>query len=178
MSSPFLGEIRAFGFNFAPKGWTMCNGQFLSIQQNAALFSLLGTFYGGNGVTTFALPDLRGRGAVNQGQGQGLSNYVIGEQTGTETVTLISTQMPQHNHLWAANNAVGDIPAPTGNFLSGAKVLDGTQVKTYAAPGGATVPLATNTLGLAGQNQSHQNMMPYLVVTYCIALQGIFPSRN
>src|SRR3569623_93679 len=151
MSSPFLGEIRAFGFNFAPKGWTMCNGQQLSIQQNAALFSLLGTQYGGNGVTTFALPDLRGRTAVNQGQGPGLSDYIIGEVTGTETVTLISTQMPQHNQHRAA---------------------------TYAAPGGATVPLATAMIGLNGGNQPHQNMQPYLVVTYCIALQGIFPSRN
>jgi microcystin-dependent protein len=178
MSAPFLGEIRAFGFNFAPKSWAMCNGQLLSIQQNAALFSLLGTFYGGNGVTTFALPDLRGRGAVNQGQGPGLSNYVIGEQTGTETVTLISTQMPQHNHLWAANNAVGDQPSPLNSFLAGAKVLDGTQVPTYAAPGGATVPLATNMLATTGNNLPHQNMQPYLVVNYCIALSGIFPSRN
>ena len=179
MSSPFLGEIRAFGFNFAPKGWAMCNGQQLAIQTNAALFSLLGTFYGGNGVTTFALPDLRGRGAVNQGQGPGLSNYIIGEQTGTETVTLVSTQMPQHNHLWAANNALGDHPSPSGNFLAGARIpTNNTPVPTYAAPGGATVPLAANTLALAGQSQAHNNMMPYLVVTYCIALQGIFPSRN
>ena len=179
MSSPFLGEIRAFGFNFAPKGWTMCNGQQLSIQQNAALFSLLGTQYGGNGVTTFALPDLRGRTAVNQGQGPGLSSYVIGEVTGTETVTLISTQMPQHNHLWAANNALGDHPSPLNNFLSGAKIpTNNTPVPTYAAPGGATVPLATAMIGLNGGNQPHQNMQPYLVVTYCIALQGIFPSRN
>lgn len=179
MSSPFLGEIRAFGFNFAPKGWAMCNGQQLAINTNAALFSLLGTFYGGNGVSTFALPDLRGRGAVNQGQGPGLSNYIIGEQTGTETVTLISTQMPQHNHLWAANNALGDHPSPSGNFLAGARIpTNNTPVPTYAAPGGATVPLAANTLALAGQNQAHNNMMPYLVVTYCIALQGIFPSRN
>lgn len=179
MSSPFLGEIRAFGFNFAPKGWAMCNGQQLAINTNQALFSLLGTQYGGNGLQTFALPDLRGRGAVNQGQGPGLSNYVIGEQTGTETVTLITTQMPQHNHLWAANNAAGDTAAPIANFLAGAIVpTNNTPVPTYAAPGGATVPLAANMLALAGQNQPHPNMMPYLVVTYCIALQGIFPSRN
>ena len=179
MSSPFLGEIRAFGFNFAPKAWAMCNGQIMSIQQNAALFSLLGTQYGGNGVTTFALPDLRGRAAVNQGQGPGLSTYIIGESIGTETVTLISTQMPQHNHLWAANNALGDHPSPLNNFMSGARIpTNNTPVPTFAAPGGATVPLATSMLGTTGSNQAHQNMQPYLVVTYCIALQGIFPSRN
>jgi len=179
MSAPFLGEIRAFGFNFAPKAWAMCNGQLLSIQQNAALFSLLGTTYGGNGVNTFALPDLRGRTAVNQGQGPGLSNYTLGEVIGTETVTLITNQIPQHNHLWAANNATGDIPSPSGNFLSGAKIpTNNTPVPTYAAPGGATVPLAAAMIGIAGGNQPHQNMQPYLVVTYCIALSGIFPSRN
>lgn len=179
MSSPFLGEIRAFGFNFAPKGWAMCNGQLLAINTNAALFSLLGTNYGGNGVSTFALPDLRGRASLAQGQGPGLSNYIIGEVTGTETVTLLTTQMPQHNHLWAANNALGDHPSPNGNFLSGARIpTNNVPVATYAAPGGATVPLATAMLTTTGSNQPHQNMQPYLVVTYCIALQGIFPSRN
>jgi microcystin-dependent protein len=179
MSAPFIGEIRAFGFNFAPKTWAMCNGQLLQISQNAALFSLLGTQYGGNGVQTFGLPDLRGRAAMNQGQGPGLSNYVIGEQIGTETVTLVSTEMPQHNHLWAANNAAGDTAAPINNFLAGAIVpTNNVPVPTYAAPGGATVPLAAAMLGLTGNNQPHQNMQPYLVVTYCIALSGIFPSRN
>jgi microcystin-dependent protein len=179
MSAPFLGEIRAFGFNFAPKSWAMCNGQQLSIQQNTALFSLLGTQYGGNGVTTFALPDLRGRTAMNQGQGPGLSNYTIGEVTGTETVGLTTNQIPQHNHLWAANNAAGDTAAPLNNFLAGAIIpTTSMPVPTYAAPGGATVPLAAAMIGLNGGNQPHQNMQPYLVVTYCIALSGIFPSRN
>ena len=179
MSAPFLGEIRAFGFNFAPKGWAMCNGQLLSIQQNTALFSLLGTTYGGNGVTTFALPDLRGRVAVNQAQGPGLSNYPLGTQIGTETVTLTTNQIPQHNHLWAANNALGDHPSPLGNFLAGARVpTNNVPVPTYAAPGGATVPLAAAMIGLTGNNVPHQNMQPYLVVTYGIALSGIFPSRN
>jgi len=179
MSNPFLGEIRAFGFNFAPKGWAMCNGQLLSIAQNTALFSLLGTFYGGNGVNNFALPDLRGRAAVNQGQGLGLSSYDIGEVTGTETVTLNINQIPMHNHMWAANSAAGDVPSPNNNFLAGAIIpTNSTPVNTYAPPGGATVPLAPNMLGTLNGNQPHNNMQPYLVVTYCISLVGIFPSRN
>ncbi len=178
MSQPFMGEIRAFGFGFAPKAWALCNGQLLSIQQNQALFSLLGTFYGGNGTTNFALPDLRGRSPLNFGQGPGLSNYVIGERIGTETVTLLSTQIPQHNHLWAANNGAGDAPSPLSNFLSGAVNTSGGTQKTYGAAGGATVPLATTMLAATGSNAGHQNMQPYLVVNYCIALQGIFPSRN
>jgi microcystin-dependent protein len=179
MSAPFLGEIRAFGFNFAPKGWAMCNGQLLSIAQNTALFSLLGTVYGGNGVSTFALPDLRGRASVNQGQGPGLTNYTIGTALGTETVTLNTNQIPQHNHLWAANNGASDAPSPLGNFLAPAKIpTTNTPVPTYAPFGGATVPLATNMLANTGGNQAHQNMQPYLVVTYGIALSGIFPSRN
>ena len=177
--NPFLGEIRAVGFNFAPKGWAMCNGQLLSIAQNTALFSLLGTFYGGNGVNNFALPDLRGRVALNQGQGPGLSLYDIGEQTGTEAVTLLSTQMPQHNHLWAANSGAGDAATPNGNFLSGAIIpTDKAPVKTYAPAGGATVPLAPNMVTQLNGSQPHSNMQPYLVVTFCIALTGIFPSRN
>lgn len=178
MSQPFLGEIRAFGFAFAPKGWAMCNGQLLPINQNQALFSLLGTNYGGNGTTNFQLPDLRGRAALSFGQGPGLSNYVIGEPTGTETVTLLATQMPQHNHLWAANSAAADAIAPAGNFLAGAIDSAGTAQKTYGPAGGATVPLATTMLTTVGNNAAHQNMQPYLVVNYCIALQGIFPSRN
>jgi microcystin-dependent protein len=179
MSQPFIGEIRAFGFPFAPKGWSMCNGQLLAISTNQALFSLLGTTYGGNGVQTFALPDLRGRAALNMGQGAGLSNYVWGEIIGTETVTLLSTQMPQHNHMWAVNNSTGDVPSPNANFLSGAEIpTNNVPVATYAAPGGSPVPLATTMLGLTGNNVPHQNMQPYLVVNYCVALQGIFPSRN
>src|SRR5882757_9863486 len=121
MANPFLGEIRMFGFGFAPKGWATCSGQFLAIQQNQALFSLLGTQYGGNGVNTFALPDLRGRTPVSQGQLPGGGSYTIGEIVGLEAVTLISTQMPAHNHLFSVNSAVADITPPTGNYLSGAK---------------------------------------------------------
>ena len=179
MSTPYVGEIRTFGFNFPPKGWAFCNGQLLPINQNQALFSILGTTYGGNGQTNFALPNLQGCAAVNAGQGLGLSGYALGEVAGTQTVTLLQQQMPQHNHLWAANSAAGDQPSPLGNFLAGAVVVsDHVPVKTYAAPGGATVPLAANMLTSLSGNQPHSNMQPYLVVNYCIALQGIFPSRN
>ena len=178
MSSPFLGEIRAFGFNFAPQGWSMCNGQLLPINQNQALFALLGTFYGGNGTTNFALPDLRGRASLSQGQGPGLSNYGIGQAIGTETVTLLVGQMPAHNHMWAVNAAAGDTIPPTGNFLAGAVESAGVAQKSYGAAGGATVPLATTTLSTIGADAAHQNMQPFLVVNYCIALSGIFPSRN
>lgn len=178
MSEPFLGEIRAFGFDFAPRRWALCNGQLLSIQQNSALFSLLGTNYGGNGITNFQLPDLRSRAGITFGQGPGLSPYVIGEPSGTENVTLLSTQIPQHNHLWAASTAFGSQATPAGAFLAGGQIPNGTPVLGYAAPGGATVPLAANTLATAGNNTPHNNMQPFLVVNYCIALQGIFPSRN
>ena len=178
MSQPFLGEIRAFGFGFAPKAWALCNGQLLSIQQNQALFSLLGTFYGGNGTTNFALPDLRGRAALGYGQGPGLSTYVIGEPSGTENVTLLSTQIPQHTHVWAASTSLGNQPGPAAGFLAGGQIPNGTLIPNFAAPGGATVPLASNTLATTGNNTGHTNMQPYLVGNYCIALQGIFPSRN
>jgi microcystin-dependent protein len=179
MSNPYLGEIRAFSFGFAPKGWSMCNGQTIAISQFTALFSLLGTTYGGNGQTTFALPNLQGRAAVNWGQGPGLSNYDLGELTGTETVTLTSQQMPQHNHMWAADSAVGDAPSPLGNFLAGAKIpTNNVQLATYGAAGGATVPLAPTMLATTGNNVGHSNMQPFLVVNFCIAMVGIFPSRN
>ena len=156
----------------------MCNGQLLSIQQNAALFSLLGTHYGGNGTTNFQLPDLRGRAGLTFGQGPGLSSYSIGQPTGTETVTLLSTQIPQHTHSWAATTSLGNQPSPAAHFLAGLQIPNGTPIPSYAAAGGATVPLATNTLATVGSNTGHNNMQPYLVVNYCIALQGIFPSRN
>ena len=178
MTAPFIGQITPYAFSFPPRGWALCNGQLLAINQNAALFSLLGTQYGGNGTTNFALPDLRGRAGVNQGQGSGLSNYVIGQVSGVENVTLLSTQMPQHTHTWAASTALGDQPSPAADFLSGGKIPNGTPIPSYAAPGGATVPLAAAMLGSIGNNTAHPNMQPYLVVNFCIALQGIFPSRN
>ena len=167
MSEPFLGEIRAFGFNFAPRGWAMCNGQLLPIAQNTALFSLLGTTYGGNGQTTFALPDLRGRVPVHMGQGHGLSNRIQGEQSGEENHTLIITEMPAHAHAQPASNAEQDTNRP-GNAVP-------AKGGVYAGSTDGTVMDASTP---TGGSQPHNNMQPYLVLNYCIALQGIFPSRN
>ena len=167
MSTPFLGEIRTFGFNFAPRGYAMCNGQTLSISQNDALFSLLGTTYGGNGTTTFNLPDLRGRHGIHFGQGPGLGNYVEGEQAGTETVTLLSTEMPQHSHQPQASTVDETTNRPGSAFPTKGGVYAGATDTTLMGP--------TNT---AGGNQPHNNLPPYLVLNYCIALQGVFPSRN
>lgn len=178
MDTPILGSITLFAGNFAPRGWALCNGQILSIAQNSALFSLLGTTYGGNGTSTFALPDLRGRAPIHWGQGPGLTNRVIGEASGSENVTLLSTQMPQHTHLVAASTATATQPAPTGNLLA---------VSTDAGVGGtpsnfieptANTTMAPNMIQPAGGNQPHNNMQPYLAITYIIALEGIFPSRN
>jgi microcystin-dependent protein len=171
VTEPFLGEIRLFPYNFAPRGWAFCQGQILSIAQNTALFSLLGTTYGGNGVTTFALPDLRGRVAVSQGQGPGLSPYSLGEQGGVESVTLIATQMPQHNHLISVNNAGSSTGRPSGNYPGQ------TSGNTYA-PSSDGSTFAPQAVGMAGGNQPHTNIQPYLALNYCIALEGIFPSRN
>ena len=180
MTTPYLGEIRMFGGNFAPRGNAQCNGQVMSIQQNSALFSLLGTFYGGNGQTTFALPDLRGRLPINQGNGPGLTPRVIGEQSGTETVTLSQPQMPQHLHFLSATTDAGNLPGP-GPKAMPASPTDGTNPGTlYVVPPGTVTPvaMAAQSLPLAGANQPHQNMMPSLAITFIIALQGIFPSRN
>jgi microcystin-dependent protein len=177
MDQPFLGMIAMFGFNFAPRGWAFCNGQLISIQQNTALFSLLGTFYGGNGTTNFALPNLQSRVPIGMGTGPGLSNYQIGQTGGTENVTLLSTEMPAHNHLMTAS---GD--GPTQATASGASLgsqarTGGTMPVIYA--NGATTPVnMASATSVAGGNQPHNNLQPYLAINYSIALQGIFPSRN
>lgn len=170
MTEPFLGEIRMFGFNFAPVGWAQCNGQLLPINQNQALFALLGTQYGGNGTTNFALPDLRSRIALHEGQGPGLSNYVIGEVTGQETVTLQSTQLPAHSHtVQAGTDATTKDPtnAFPGFASSGA---------AYTGTGGANMNAAM--VGSTGGGQPFSVVQPLLVLNFCIALEGIFPSRN
>jgi microcystin-dependent protein len=167
LSEPFLGEIRIFGFNFAPRGWAFCQGQIMSIQQNAALFSLLGTMYGGNGTQTFALPDLQGRVAVGQGNGPGLTPRVIGEITGVESVILNSQQMPQHNHAQPVTNG----PATTTRPHSTVPAAGGS----YAAAGDGGAFVATSP---AGGSLPFSIVQPLLVINYCIALQGIFPSRN
>jgi microcystin-dependent protein len=180
MSEPFIGQIMLFGGNFAPQGWAFCDGSLLSIAQNTALFSLLGTTYGGNGTTTFALPDLRGRAAVGFGQGPGLSNYDLGESTGSETVTLTVGQIAAHNHLVAANAAAATVPSPSGADL--AQTVDSTRgavVNTYSTPPmTAPVTLDPATVKPSGGSGSHSNIQPVLALNYIIALQGIFPSRS
>lgn len=168
-SEPFLGELMLVPYNFAPRGWAFCNGQILSIAQNTALFSLLGTTYGGNGQTTFALPDLRGRVAVSSGQGPGLSNVDLGQLSGTETVTLLTTQMPAHNHGIAAANGGATASRPGGNVPAGGG--------TYASASDGAVMNAAMVQN-AGGGQPHENRQPFLGLNYCIALEGIFPSRN
>jgi microcystin-dependent protein len=193
-ANPFLGEIEIVGFNFAPIGWATCDGQLLPISQNTALFALLGTQYGGNGQTTFALPDLRGRVAIHQGQGPGLTNRIIGETGGSESVTLNSSQIPAHTHgavttvnvaaTLKAQSGNGSTQNPGGNAL--AVVPRGLQYSPAApnvsmnAGAIATTASATTTIGTTGSNAPLpvENMPPYLVVNYIIALQGIFPSRN
>lgn len=169
MTAPFISEIRMFSFEFSPRGWATCAGQQLAIAQNQALFSLLGTTFGGNGVTTFALPDLRSRVPVHMGQSTSGSNYVIGERTGAESNTLTITQIPQHTHLMqAAGTATTGAPA-------GATLGTPTASKPYRS--GPTTQPAMNT-GLTGSSQPHTNIQPYLTVNFSIALQGIYPSRN
>ena len=169
MTDPFIGEIRLFPYNFAPRGWAFCNGQVLSIAQNTALFSLLGTTYGGNGQTTFALPDLRGRVPVSSGQGPGLSNYSLGQVGGTESVTLNTNQMPAHNHQVNVNAGGATTSRANGNFPS-------TGGSYNSATDGST--FNPNAVSNTGGNQPHENVQPYLTLNFCIALEGIFPSRN
>jgi microcystin-dependent protein len=172
MAEAFLGEIRMFGFNFAPEGWAMCNGQLLPINQNQALFALLGTFYGGNGTSNFALPNLQSSVAIHQGQGPGLSPYVLGQVGGVENVTLTLGQMPTHNHQVGANAAPASSSRPAGTALAR------STADIYAsAPDGSTT-MNAGMIGNAGSSQPHPNIQPYLVLNFCIALQGIFPSRN
>jgi microcystin-dependent protein len=178
MSTPYLGEIRFFGGNFAPRNNALATGQIISIQQNTALFSLYGTYYGGNGTTTFALPDLRGRLPVHQGQGPGLSNYTIGEQTGTESVTVLSTQMPMHNHVPAASTTAANQQTPGSNGFATLAAPWQRFWTSNATKSGNPTLLNPNTIGFTGGNQPHENRMQMLAISMIIALQGIFPARN
>jgi microcystin-dependent protein len=171
MSEPFLGEIRMFGFNFPPKGWALCNGQTLSISSYAALFALLGTTYGGNGTTTFNLPNLQGRVPLHQGTG--LSTYVIGQSAGVENVTLLSTQIPAHSHIVQCNTGGGNQASPANGYP--AVESTGTSLDYSSAANNTMSPTMIEN---AGGGQAHTNIQPYLCVNFCIALAGIFPSRS
>jgi microcystin-dependent protein len=171
VADPFIGEIRAVGFNFAPKGWALCDGQLLPINQNQALFSLLGTFYGGDGRTTFALPDLRGRTPVHMGSGPGLTARAVGQAGGAERVTLATSELPKHTHALNASAGAAARTSPKG-YVNAV-----TQRPSYG--GLATAPTTMNkqAIGVTGGGSSHENMAPFLTVSYIIALQGIYPSR-
>lgn len=171
MSEFFIGQIMPAGFNFAPKYWALCNGQQLPIAQNQALFSLLGTMYGGNGVQTFALPDLRSRTPL----GVNVSYYPQGTVGGTENVTLLDTNLPTHTHLLVGSNQNGNSRAATNNVHA---TLTSTAAAPYYTPAAALTVLPPQNLAPAGGNQPHPNLQPYTVINFCIALQGIFPSRN
>lgn len=173
MSDPFVGEIRMVGFNFAPKGWAQCNGQLLPLSQNTALFSLLGTFYGGDGKSTFALPNLEGSAPMDQGQGPGLSARYLGEVSGSPSSTLLTSEMPSHTHVARANAEGSTTSDPASSIW--------TQVAPIKSPpyGPATnlVTMSPQAVTIAGGSQPHNNMQPFLVVNFIIALQGIFPPR-
>lgn len=172
MSNPFVAEIRMFAGNFAPTGWAMCNGQILPISQNTALFSLLGTFYGGNGQSTFALPDLQGSAPMGQGDGSGLSQRFLGEQSGSEFVTLLQTEMPSHNHIANAKTSLGNSQTPADQTWAGSNTA-----KQFVSTAPNT-PMAFEALSVTGGSLPHNNMPPYLFVTFIIALQGVFPPRG
>ncbi|WP_134740195.1 tail fiber protein [Nocardioides sp. 503] len=174
MSDPFIAEIRIFPFSFAPKGWAWCDGQLLPVSQNTALFALLGTTYGGNGASTFALPDLRARAPMHPGQGPGLTARDLGESGGTDAVTLLPSQLPSHAHAMSADaSGRADLQTPgTDRVL--ARSSGGT---AYRSPPSDLTPMAEESMGPVGSDQPHNNLQPYLTVYFNIALQGVFPTR-
>ncbi|WP_254412185.1 phage tail protein [Dyadobacter diqingensis] len=169
---PFVAEIRIFPFNFAPRGWAWCDGQLLPISQNTALFSLLGTTYGGNGKSNFSLPDLQGRSPMHPGQGPGLSLHDLGETGGSETVTLLESEIPSHSHAVGVSPEPGEVKTPTGNTI--ARSVGGN---IYVA-GSPNVIMNGASLAPSGGDQPHNNLQPYLTTYFCIALQGVFPPRG
>lgn len=167
---PFVAEIRIVSFNFPPQGWAFCNGQILPLSQNTALFSLLGTTYGGNGASNFALPDLQGRAPMHPGQGPGLSLHDLGETGGSQTVTLLTSEIPSHNHNLVAINDIGDVNTPTGNGLARS-----TGAAVYSASGPPLVAMSPTALSQNGSSFPHNNLQPLLVLNFVIALQGVYP---
>lgn len=173
MSDQFISEIRVFPFNFAPLGWAQCNGQHLQISQNTALYSLLGTTYGGDGMTTFGLPDLQGSVPVSAGQGHGLTERQPGEKAGSAAVALSPPEMPSHTHTLNVTSALATERQPSGQVFA-----QGDGISAYGPNTEATTVFYPSTISYAGNSQPHNNLMPYLTVNYCIALQGLFPQRQ
>lgn len=171
---PFVAEIRIFPFNFAPKGWAWCDGQLLPLSQNTALFSLLGTTYGGNGKSNFALPDLQGRSPMHPGQGPGLSLHDLGETGGSETVSLLESEIPSHSHVLRASSDDGDLKAPASSRVL-ARSIGGFLYQDSAS---GIQPMSDSALAPSGGDQPHNNLQPYLTFYFCIALQGVFPPRT
>jgi microcystin-dependent protein len=172
MSNPFLAEIRIFPFNFPPKGWAFCNGQVMPLSQNTALFSLLGTTYGGNGTSNFALPNLQGSTPISQGQGVGLTLRDLGETGGEQVLTLLASQLPAHSHNANCNAGMGDQYGPAGNFWA----TDAGGNNEYAS--GLNNQMASGAVASSGGSLPHNNLQPFLVLNFCIALQGVFPPRS
>jgi microcystin-dependent protein len=173
MADPFVAEIRIFPFTFAPKGWAFCNGQLLPISQNTALFSLVGTTYGGDGKSNFALPNLQGSAPMHPGQGPGLSLHDLGESGGSESVTLLTSELPVHTHSVSGSNGPANLQAPAAD-----RVLGRANNNVYLDNPGNLVPLAPEALAPAGGDLPHNNMQPYLTLNFNIALQGVFPPRG
>ncbi|HSN77590.1 MAG TPA: tail fiber protein [Anaerolineae bacterium] len=171
-ATPYIGQIMAFGGNFAPQGWALCDGSLLPISQYETLFSLIGTTYGGDGQNTFALPDLRGRVPLHQGQGPGLSSYSLGQSGGAEAVTLTTGQLPAHSHPAQGHSGAGDTPNPAG------AVWAGSPNNIYTAGATANTAMAATSISASGGSQPHNNMLPYLTLTFCIATEGIYPSQS
>ena len=173
MSDQFVGEVRTFPFNFAPTGWAFCDGQLLPISQYTALFSLLGTQFGGDGQSTFALPNLQGSVPLHFGQGPGLTPYSVGNTGGEPSVALLNSEMPAHNHSVNCNSALGNKPKPNANYWAS----DAAGILTQYAPAGDGSQMNPQAISIAGSSFPHNNMQPYLTLNFCIALVGIFPSR-
>ncbi len=166
---PFIGTVLMFAGNFAPRGWALCNGQLLAISSHSALFSILGTTYGGDGVSTFGLPELRGRAAIHEGTGPGLTPRPLGQRSGAEAVTLTTNQIPSHNHSISAHNDAASTREPSSNALAQELIYNSRPPNAMLDP---------QTIGNTGAGQSHDNMQPYLVLNFIIALEGLYPSRS
>jgi microcystin-dependent protein len=178
MATPYIGEVRIFGFTFAPIGWAHCDGQLMAIAQNQALFAILGTTFGGDGQSSFGLPNMQGNAPMHWGNGPGLTPRVLGEKIGEASVTLTVQEMPSHNHMFTAAQTPGDstklVPTPTSDAL----LSSSNPGAVYSATTTPAVAFSSKAIGFTGQSQPHNNLQPLLVLNYCIALEGIFPSRN